>query len=170
VFGSQEAIRLSNEEIRRIRSAWIVAIAALAAIMLATALWAWNAQRVQNRTLMIWSSDRQLQAELVGGEGHLQARIDGVQERVLISMERQSNAGPVVYVFTVLADGAVLKQGTRIAAFALEREGGALLLCGDSCESLGLPTLWQAQSHGRAAAEIQRGLRDTPLNPSAPQE
>lgn len=161
---------MSNEEIRRTRSAWIVAIAALAAIMLATALWAWNAHRVQTRTLLIWSSDRQLQAELIGGEGYLQVRMNGVQERVPVRMERERHPGPVVYVFTVLADGAVLRQGTRIAAFALEREGGALLLCGDPCEQLGLPTLWQAQSHGRAAAEIQRGLRDTPLNPSAPQE
>lgn len=122
-------------------------IAALAAIALATALWAWSARRVQTWTLLIRSSDRQLQAELVGGMGHLQARIDGVQERVPIRMERQSDPGPVVYLFTVLADGAVLKQDTRIAAFALEREGGALLLCGDPCERLGLPMLWNAESH-----------------------
>jgi len=111
---------------------------------------------------MIWSSDRQLQAELIGGEGYLHVRMNGVQERVPVRMERKSNAGPVVYVFTVLAEGAVLRQGTRIAAFALEKEGGALLLCGDSCEQWGLPTLWQAQALEGSAAEVQRRLQNTP--------
>lgn len=137
-------------------------MAALAAIALATALWAWNAHRVQTPILLVMSSDRQLQAELIGGKGHLQARIDGVQERVPIRMERQSKPGPVVYVFTVLADGAVLKQGTRIGAFAREREGGALLLCGDSCERLGLPTLWQARTFEGAAEDAQRRLQNAP--------
>lgn len=139
-------IALNNREFQRTRSARIVAIAALAATVLATALWAWSSHRVNTHALRIWSSDGQLQAELVGGEGHLQARIEGVQERVPIRMERQSTVGPVVYLFTVLADGEVLKQDTRIGAFALERPDGALLLCGDSCEQLGLPSLWNAQS------------------------
>lgn len=142
----REAIALSIEESQRTRSVWIVVTAALAAIVFATALWAWNVHSVSTHTLLIWSSDRQLQAELIGGVGYLQAQIDGVRERVPIRMERQSKVGPVVYVFTVLADGDVLKQGTRIAAFALERSDGALLMCADSCEKLGLPTLLNASS------------------------
>lgn len=121
------------------------AIVLVGAGLMVALLLGWQFYSERTQVLLISSWGQGLQAEIHRGLGHLQVRIDGTEERVPVRMERRNGPGPVVYLFTVLADGEVLKEGTRIGAIAQEGPNGALLLCGESCEQLGLPTVWEAR-------------------------
>ena len=101
----------------------------------------------QQRTavLVLSAFDPALYGELRDGEGFIEFGADAARARLQVRMERQAFGSTVAYVFTVLDAGGALEVGTRIGVAALERQDGAMLLCGDACTQLGLPTMWQAR-------------------------